>query len=191
MARQFYINGETMVLVKGRANSAIGTLSQLGLTQDPIQVMVEYRNLQIDVNAYGQVAPEMQAMGMMARVTMNLVHFDPDVLEACVQEAVGGAPSWGTLAHAGQLYGNGLARFAAGDNGGGNHYIGLNIQSAIGALPWRFYYAYLANNPLQWPLGAERSVVPLTWLAVPYSVDPWNNGNGSYNVSVFDNTLDV
>jgi hypothetical protein len=78
-----------------------------------------------------------------------------------------------------------VARFAVGNN-----YIGLNLQSAIGQQPWRFLYAYLANNPLQWPIGAERSVVPLTWYAVPYSVDPWNNGQGSYGVAVWDHTLD-
>lgn len=186
MARQFYINGESMILVKGASNTAIGTLSQLGLTSDPIQVSVEYRTLEIQVDAYGRVPPEAQSMGMVARIQMNLVHFDVSVLNACIQATNANAPAVGALGHAGTLMGGGVARFQPGNN-----YIGLNIQSAIGTQPWRFYYAYLANNPLQWPLGAERSIVPLTWYAVPYSVDPWNNGQGSYGVVLWDNTLDT
>lgn len=175
-----------MVLVKGASNTSIGSLSQLGLTSDPIQVTEEYRHLEIQVDAYGRVPPEAQSMGMVARVQMNLVHFDAAVLAACVQAANAGAPAEGALGHAGALMGGGVARFQPGNN-----YIGLNIQSAIGAQPWRFLFAYLAQTPLVWPLGAERSVVPLTWYAVPYSVDPWNNGQGSYGVYVFDHNLDT
>lgn len=184
MGRAFYIEGECMVLVKGPSNSTIGTLSQLGLTSDPIEVVQDYRHLPIDVNAYGQVPPEIQAMGMMARVTMNLVHFDPTVLATCVQLAQQ-APAEGQLGHAGALMGNGLARFAVGNN-----YVGLNLQSAIGAQPWRFLYTLLIGQPLSWPLGAERSIVRVSFQAVPYSQDPWNGGTGSYGVTLWDHTLD-
>ena len=190
MSRSYYVEGEAMVLVKGRSDSTIGTLSQLGLCSDSIRIQLDYKHLAIDVDAYGQVPPENQAMGMMARIDMTLVHFDYTVLAACVQEATGGAPAEGQLAHAGALMGNGLARFAPG-GAAGNHYIGLYIQSAIGQQPWRFYYTYLANNPLTWPLGAERSLVRLTWLAVPYSADPWNGGAGSYGVVLYDHQLDT
>src|SRR5678816_1194987 len=110
MARNYFVEGEAMVLVKGRSDSAIANLSQLGLTSDQIVISVEYKHLEIGVNAYGYVPPEMQGMGMFARINMTLVHFDPTVLAACVGEALAGAPAFGQLGHAGALMGNGLAR---------------------------------------------------------------------------------
>lgn len=190
MARQFYTNGESMVAVKGRSDSIIGTLTNLGLTDSPIQISVEYKDLPIKVDAYGDVPPESQAMGAYAHISMTLVHFDPTILEFCVQEAVGGAPAAGQLGHAGALFGNGLPRFAPG-GAFGNHFIGLNIISAAGAQPWRFLYAKLAENPLMWPLGAERSLVQLKWTAYPYSIDPWNGGQGSYGVPIYDHISDT
>ena len=188
MARSYYIEGEAMVLVKGRSDSAIGTLTQLGLTSEPIRVTEEYKHLEIGVDAYGYVPPEIQGMGMVARVDMTLVHFDAAILQACIAESLS-APAEGQLGHAGALVGNGQARFAPGVLTG-NHYIGLNIQSAIGQQAWRFLYSVLLGTPTVWPLGAERSLVRASWLAVPYSADPWNNGTGSYGVTVWDHSLD-
>ena len=190
MARTYKVYGETMVKVKGRSDSPIAALSELGLTSDPITITVEYKHLEIGVNAYGQVPPELQGMGMMARVNMTLVHFDQDVLDACLAEALAGSPGFGQLGHAGALMGNGLPRFAPG-GANGNHFIGLNLISALGAPPWRFLYAQLAGQPMTYPIGAERSLVQLQWTAFPYSQDPWNNGNGSYGVTVFDRTPDA
>lgn len=189
MARNYFVMGETMVAVKGRSDSTIAALSNLGLTSEQIRIGVEYKHLPIQVNAYGQVPPESQGMGMLARVNMQLVHFDESVLNACIQEGLAGAPSIGTLGHAGALMGNGLARFGPG-GAAGNHFIGLNILSALGQSPWRFYFAQLAGNPMSWPLGTERSLVDLQWTAFPYSVDPWNGGNGSFGVPVWDRTAD-
>lgn len=178
-----------MVAVKGRSDSSIGTLTNLGLTDSPIQISVEYKTLPIKVDAYGDVPPESQAMGMYAHVSMTLVHFDYEVLMACVREGQGSSPAIGQLGHAGSLMGNGLARFAPG-GALGNHFIGLNIISAAGSQPWRFLNCMLAENPMQFPLGAERSLVQLKWTAFPYSVDPWNAGSGSYGVPLWDHTLD-
>lgn len=189
MSRAFYINGESMILVKGRSDSSIGTLSQLGMTSEPIRVQQDYKHLQIGVDAYGEVPPDLQGMGMMARVDMTLVHFDSTVLAACVSEAIV-APAEGQLGHAGALLGNGAVRFAPGILTG-NKLIGLNIQSAIGAQPWRFLYTALLGQPLVWPLGAARSLVQVSFVAIPYSADPWNAGQGSYGVTLFDHTLDV
>lgn len=190
MARAYYVNGETMILVKGRSDSSIGTLSQLGLCSEPIRIGINYDHLDIRVDAYGNSPPEMQFMGAEATVDMTLVHFDNAVLQACVQESMGSTPAEGQLGHAGSLMGNGLPRFGAGGVNG-NHFIGLNIQSALGTQPWRFYYAQLAGQPLDFPLGAERSLVRLRWRVVPYSQDPWNNGNGSYGSILYDHVLDV
>ncbi len=184
MARDYYINGETMVYIKGRAPYAAKT--ELGLSDQPIRVSVEYQNLGIQVNAYGQVPPERQAMGSMARVYMSLVHFDKTALRFLIQEATGGGPSIGTLGHAGTRYGGGQVI--------GHpecHYVSLGIESALGQDPWTFAYGVLANNPLEWPLGAERSIVSLSWEIVPYSVDPWNAGQGSYGVPLWTHTAMV
>ena len=51
MARGFVVNGPTMVYVKGRVGSAIQVLTELGLTQDPIQVTLDYRHKDIKVDA--------------------------------------------------------------------------------------------------------------------------------------------
>jgi len=129
-------------------------------------------------------------MGAGATVNMTLVHFDRDILDFCVQEAWGSSPAFGALGHAGSLMGNGLPRFAPGGFRG-NHFIGLNLASALGQLPWRFLYATLADNPMEFPIGTERSLVQLKWQAFPYSIDPWNGGNGSFGTPIWDRTLDT
>ncbi len=190
MPRLYYINGETMVKVKGRTDSSIAALSDLGLAEDSITFSINNERDDIRVDAYGNAPPESQAMGAWAEVQMTLVHFDPDVLVACIRESWGSSPGEGMLGHAGSLMGNGLARFGPG-GALGWHFVGLNLISAVGASPWRFLNAYLADSPITWPLGTKRSLVQLRWKAVPYSIDPWNNGNGSFGVPIYDRTADV
>jgi hypothetical protein len=190
MARQYYVNGETLTLVKGRSDCAIGTLSELGLCQESISITVQSEKKPIIVDAYGSKPPETQFFGAMAACSFTLVNFDPDVLAVCLQESWGSSPAEGQLGHAGSLMGNGKVRFAPGGILG-NHFIGLNIQSALGADPWRFLFSYLADNPIEWPVGTEKSLVRCSWEAVPYSVDPWNGGNGSFSVPIWDHTLDT
>lgn len=201
MSRDFYINGETMVSVKGRSDSAIGSIQQLGLCADQIRVVPQWRHLEIEVNAWAGV-PEAQFMMAYADIAMNLVHFDPIILETCIQESMGGAPAIGAMAHAGARLGNGQPRFAPGILTG-NHLIGLNLSSPVAGLPWRFFYTFLSSPPVDWPLGAERSVVHLNWRAIPYTTDPWGvttiingvpvggPGQGSYGSPLWDNTLDT
>lgn len=189
MARSYVVNGETMVLVKGRSDSAIGALSELGLCTDSIQIQITANRKNIRVDAYGDSPPEQQFFGGGANVNFTLVHFDGTVLETCLNESWGGATA-GALGHAGQLMGNGLARFGPGGFAG-NHFIGLNLVSANGSLPWRFLYSCLAENPITYPVGTLRSEVQNNWQAFPYSADPWNGGLGSYGVPIFDRTADT
>lgn len=185
MARDFYINGESMVTVKGRSDSAIGSLSQLGLSADPIVVTCNFQHQDINVDAWGKAPADVQWMLADAMISMTLVHFDMTVLRTCVLLSMGGASNEGQVGRAGTRMGGNYARFAAGNN-----YIGLNIASPVVALPWRFYFAYLANNPITFPLGTERSLVRLTWRAVPYVTDPWNGGLGATNAYIWDRTAD-
>lgn len=187
MTRAYYINGESMVSVKGNSNSAIASIQQLGLSDGPIQVTFSFKHKDIQVDAWGGVVPpEVQVMLAEARISMTLVHFDNDILESCFRESLGGAASYGALARAGTLMGGNAARFAPT-----NHYIGLNILSPVEGQPYRFLYAYLAEQPLVFPLGTEKSLVQLNWRSIPWTIDPWNNGNGAAGTLLFDNTLDT
>lgn len=191
MSRDFYINGEALVLVKGMTGTGIATLSELGLAEDRIQVSPRFYHEDIKVNAWGDVPPDVQWKNAEVFVTMSLVHFDPAILDICVRESMAGADSTGTggaglTQRAGLRMGGGVARFATG-----NHYIGLNIRAPQNGRNWRFRFAYLTNNPISYPLGVERSVVPLTWRAIPYTQDPWGAGVGSQSANLWDNELDT
>jgi hypothetical protein len=187
MARSFKVNGEVMVKVKGNPNSAIAALSELGLCDEGgVTVTPEFRHDAIQLDAWGgQVPPEKQFMLMQARITMGLIHYDRDVVDACIREAAGGAAAVGAVARAGTLMGGNVARLLAG-----NHYVGLNLLSPVENKPWRFLTAHLEGS-VSVNIGTRRSVFQLTWSAIPYSADPWNNGNGAAGVLVWDHTLDT
>jgi hypothetical protein len=201
MARDFFINGESLVTVKGRSDSAIGTLAQLGLTEQAIRLRFNFKQDDMDVDAWGGRKGEpvdVQTFLQDVMIYMDLVHYDESVLEACWLESTGSiGPAFGQLNRAGSRLGNNLPRFAASNaadaNGivrTGNHYIGLNIASPQQGKPWRFLYAYLYESPIEYPLGTDRSVVRLTWRSIAYSQDPWNGGLGAAGYVLFDRTPD-
>src|SRR5688500_12011652 len=131
MARDFHVNGEVMVYVKGRADSAIGSLTQLGLPADPVRVSPEFRHREINLDAWGGEVPvDVQCMLAAVNVSMNLIHFDRDVIDVCLMESLGGMPAVGTMRRAGARLGNGLPRFAGGGVNG-NHLVGLNLASPV------------------------------------------------------------
>lgn len=184
MARAFNVPGECLVLVKGNVASSIPNLSELGLAEGPIQVVPRYVHSPIVLDAHGAVPVEHQMMLCDAVVSMRLINYDNTVLQACLQEAAAGVTA-GTQPRAGTLMGGGVARFAAG-----NHYVGLNLTSPVMGFPYRFLYAMIDGQP-QFPMGTEKSVVSLNWIAVAYMVDPWNGGLGALGSVVWDNTLDT
>lgn len=190
MARDFQINGETMVYVKGAANTAIANLTELGLAVDQVRITPNFRHLDIKVDAWGGSdgpPADVQWMLMDVMIQMTLVHFDYDVLEHCLQLSAGGPnAAFHTMTRAGARLGNNFARFEAG-----NRYIGLNLASPQGQRPWRFYFAYLASQPVTIPLGVERSLVPVTWRAIPYTQDPWGAGLGAEGNVIWDHVLDT
>ena len=185
MARDFLIAGESLVLVKGNAGTGISALSELGLSQSPIQVTYETKYAPLTVDAWGQSEVDVQFMGGAMNVSMNLIHFDPAVLAVCIAMSQGAAPLEGTIGRAGQRLGNNSARFALT-----NSLIGLNIVSPVANLPWRFYFAYMRDPPVQWPLGTEKSVLTVNFRVIPFSVDPYGGGTGSYGYRLFDRILD-
>ena len=196
-----------MVSVKGRSDSLIPSLTQLGLAESPVRVRLDYEHRDITVDAWGNGVPETQQMNGSASIQMTLVHFDQVFLRECVRLSMGAPLAEGQFGRAGQRMGNNLPRFApAGtvDNNGvaqpGNNYIGLNILSPVQGVPWRFWYTYLMSPPYEWPLGAEKSRVTLNWRAIVYTNDPWGGGTaqpttvagtGAQNSILYDHTLDT
>lgn len=190
MARDFFINGPALVEVKGNVNTAIASLSQLGLSDAAIPVSPRFHHKDINVDAWGEAPADVQWMLGELTLRFTMIHVDLNVLEACVQEAMGGAAALGQFGRAGTRMGNNVARFAAT-----NHYVGLNITSPDGNRPWRFFYAYLADNPFDWPLGTEKSVISVNFRVVPYVQDAYNGGGagagtGAQNYPLWDRNLD-
>lgn len=190
MARDFQIPGECLVYVKGRADSGIGALQELGLADGPINVSLKFNHEDIKVDAWGQAPPETQWMLAEATVSMNLVHFDPSILDICIMESMAGAPAIGQMRRAGARMGNNLARFAAG-GALGNHYIGLNLTAPVSLKPWCFYYSFLAQNPATYPMGTQKQVAQLQWRVIPYTQDPWGGGTGANGTVLWSHTLDT
>lgn len=186
MVRDYQINGESMVSVKGPAGSAISSLTQLGLADSPIQISMNFVHEDIPVDAWGRrVPPETQFMLAECDVRMTLIHYDPGVLDECLRLSMAGAPSVGQLPRAGTRMGGGQPRFASGNN-----FIGLNILSPVAMKPWRFFFSYLAQTPMTYPLGTERSIVSLNWRVIPYTQDPWNDGSGAQGTTLWDYSTD-
>lgn len=196
MARDFVIAGECLVLVKGRTDSAIANLTQLALSASPIRITPEFRHLPIHVDAWGEAPVDIQFMLATVDIVIDMIHVDWSILDVCTQLSMGGAPSIGSTARAGQRLGNGMARFApsvvspATGYGAGNNLIGLNISSPVVGKPWRFLYSFMTAPPWEFPIGAEKSVVRTNWRAIPYTIDPYNGGLGAYGTPLWDHQLD-
>ena len=160
MARAYIINGPTLVKVTLPVNATVGGGEfELGVASEPITVSPKFSHLDVHSDDFGdQIPPEVLWMGAETSIEMTLVHYDYDVLLACLTEAMGGKD------------GSGLAGFGTPMGGGksGNHYIKLTLTSPTLSDPWNFTSAYLSENPIVHPLGVERSLTKLTWRSIPY-----------------------
>lgn len=186
MAMGWWINGPALVQVKGNIISGIPTLSNLGLSDGPIRVSPTLKHKDINVDAWGEAAADVQNMLAEVNMQFTLVDFDPTVLESCVIESMGGPAVFGQLAKAGLPLGGNAARFAAG-----NHYMGLNITSPDGSRPWNFQFSYMPDTPFDWPLGTEKSITTVRWRVIPFTLDPYNSGNGAQSYPLWTRTLDT
>ena len=198
MARDFQISGPCLVLVKGRVDSLIPSITELGLAPDAITVTPVFRHEDIVVDAWGQAPPDIQFMLAWVNISMTLVHYDKEVMQEITRLSMAGAPAEGQLQQAGQRMGNNQPRFAGKvvsnlpDTGlnAGNNFIGLNLTSPVENLPWRFLYTYLAEPPLSLPMGTRRTYAGLNWRGIPYTQDPYNGGAGAYGALLWDHVLD-
>jgi hypothetical protein len=187
MTRTIYVNGEAMVYVKGMQGSAIASLSELGLAEDQIAMTFRPVHEDVIVNAHGKaIGTDIQTYLEDCLITMTLVHFDPTILAECERLSKGAPNAAGTVARAGTLLGKGLARFAAT-----NCFIGLNIASPVGSIPFRFYFAYMTGPAYTFPVGTERTKTTVNWRAIPYQADPWGGGLGALNQPLYDSVMDT
>ena len=196
MARDYVINGETLVRVKGGqhySGGPIAELSELGLSDSFIRISPRWFHHDINIDDFGPNVPA-EVMWQLSEVNiyMTLVHFDKRVLQRCMAEAGAGAgffPGFeftsleGTMAPTGSLLGNYRPLLASG-----NHYISVNLLSPVEEFPWRFFACYLMAPPNHWPIGVRRSIVELQWRCIPYPNFEYVNlsGGSESAVPIFD-----
>lgn len=153
MARDYFINGETLVTVDDQ---------ELGFTDQQIKIHPRFYHQDLHCDDYGdQVPPDVMAMLAEAWIDMTLVHFDPAIVDYAIRFSMGGASTAGLVAGAGTIMGG------ATDRG---NFMKLKLASPVGGKPWTFECAYLAESPVEFPIGTERSLVVLKWRAIPF----WN-----------------
>jgi hypothetical protein len=183
MARNIFINGESLVLVKGPAGSAIAGITELGLAESQLRISIKPKTKNVNVEAWGEAPVDVQRMNSVAAVSMNLIHYDKAILKECIRLAMGGA-AYGQVSRAGALLGGGAPLLDAT-----NSLISLNIASPVGQDPWQFLASYL-NEPIgDILLGVEKSVITLSWMCIPYTSDPWQGGIGATNYPLWLNQL--
>ena len=180
--RDFYINGESLVVVKG--NGALGQSGamaiafpnnflpdpsgnfaatwELGLSSEQVVISPRFVHKDIPVDGFGTtIPPEVLWEIVDCRISMTLIHFDRYVLDSCLAESANGEV--GAVVNAGEPMGHGVSLMSSG-----NHYISLNIMSEVLDIPWHFPSAFLTEQPIRLPLGPGASAVLLNWRAIPY-----------------------
>jgi len=178
--RAFHVNGPTMVRVKGNGLLGVATTQgqtagvfELGLATEKITINPRFIHVDVQCDDYGREIPP-EVLWSLADVTidMTLVHYDQDVLRACIGESMGGRND-GIYAGALMPMGNGLPLYA-----NGNHYMALGLLGfgpqgePPPALPWRFPSAYLSDRPFEMNVGTEKCMVRLRWRAIAYAAPP-------------------
>lgn len=175
MPRDFVISGEALVTVFGGGalvdTDGNQTLQELGLAAEGIRVVPKYAHKEIHHDAFGPDIPG-DIMTQLAEVSiyMTLIHYDTDILDFCMANATGGIhndrpvfPEAGVLAPSGTLLGRGVPLTDPK-----NLLIRVGLQSPILLEPWRFLACYIDTQPLEIPLGTEKTLVKLRWRCIPY-----------------------
>ena len=198
MARDVIINGETMVRVRfgGHVSPSVSNivgsstnLSELGMADAAVRIMPRFSHQDVNIDDFGPDVPA-EVLFNLAEVNIQftLVHYDIAVLARCLQESMAGGGfatgNEGTMAPAGQPMGAGLAPLSSG-----NHFVSLNLLSPVLAYPWRFRSAYLADRPVEIPIGSKRTLAICNWRAIPYQ--PLASEILSSGAPLFDHTLDT
>lgn len=167
MARDLFINGPATISIGGSPASLSGSPS-LGLTSDQVRISPKTYYKPIHVDDYGgEVPADLLFMLGTVDISFTLIHFDRTILDTCISESMAGG-TVGTMQAAGTPM---AASFPAG--AGSNHFLSLSIASSVGNKPWTFPTAYLSEQPIEFPLGNDRSLVACNFRAFPYN--PYDN----------------
>lgn len=190
--REYQVFGEFMVYVFG-GGGLYDDLTELGLTSESIVVRPRYFHQPVLASDFGRDTPaDVLFMGGYVDLYMTLVHFDFEVLQECMGLALGnGGTADGTFGPMGQPLGGG------GSPGSTvNNFVSVNLMPLGGAgtiaQPWRFRQCYINGDPLEIPMGTEKSMVRINWRCIPLVVP---SSSGDWDVSsdgavIFDHELD-
>jgi len=194
MARDFIINGETMVWVTfglqilANPNPIPDVPPQtyeLGLASGQVKINFRYSHEEIKVDDFGSTIPaDIMSNLMDATISMDLIHYDPYVLDTCIGQSHGGQGlvgqenpyvnynTVGYMSPAGTLLG------AGGDILTETEVYGMYLwlRSPQLGLPWRFLYTCLTESPTIITLGTEKSIAQCKWRAIPLAIPNVNTG---------------
>ena len=189
MARDYRVNGETLVQVKfGQhiedsdfyADNGNSTLFELGLASEGIQITPRYSHQDIRTDDWGPDVPaEIMANLADCNIRMRLIHYDVDVLDACLAEALGmngGEFFAGVMPPAGSLLGGYVPYLQSG-----YHFVSLNLTSPVLNFPWHFPASFLTGPPVTIPLSTRTTLADLSWRAIPYQIPLLANGNPNFD----------
>ena len=199
MSRSFVIPGDSLVYVKGTLDVQgydfqLGSLWELGLASDEIKISINPAHQDVKVDDFGtQIPVDVRAELADAFISMNLIHYDEDVLEACISESMGGRakqqPANTRLGYsfpgAGRPLGGGRQLFSSG-----NHHITLYIRSITpsdllsiedSTDTYRFLACHLVKS-IEVPRGNNKSIVNAKWRAIPYT----ELISGSTNITIYN-----
>ncbi len=178
MPREFVIYGESLVKVRGNIASPLLFLTELGLAEQEIHIIPTFYHQDIHVDDFGPNVP-VEVHSMLAEVMINmvLINYDPLVLEYCLSESQGipsvSGPStlsgpgnqWGKFNGAGTMLGNYEPMFSSG-----NHYLEVDIITALNEPDWSFKSCYFATKPVLIPLGVKRTKAEVNIRCIPYTI---------------------
>jgi len=150
---------------------------ELGLASEKITITPNFKHKEVMVNDFGSEIP-VNVMWNLTDVTikMTLIHYDPNILDFCMRESMGGIVTRGNAAGIMQPAGKPLGGGYMMDDGiylpyqltSGNHFITMGLFSATSGDPWRFWNTYLTSPPVVIPLGTRNSMVDLNWRCIPF-----------------------
>lgn len=184
MARQYWVNGETMVYVRATFDFQDTQVFELGLCDGPIRIQPRFFHEDLKADDYGDQTPaDIRCLAADCTISMNLVHFDRIVLNRCWMLAMGSPSVFGQIGPVGRIMGEGKGP------GARNLFVRLMLVPLNLQTIWRFPAAYITGQPLEYPLGTQRTVANVTWRAIPYMLPSSDYRQSYYKEVVSKNAV--
>lgn len=184
--RSYFIYGEFIASVSGNWFSDI---TQLGLTAEPVRIVPVYSHRDIYTDGFGPNVPVDTLWNLgECLLYMTLVNFNVVTLGTCMRAAMGGGNLdlnddtnlQGFMGPTGRPLGFGRPIGAANNN-----YTTIHLYPTGDSpyYPYRFLACYLNSQPLEIPLGTERSLVRVCFRVIPYQPLTLEDGTTPQEVS--------